>query len=75
MVVFLKLENHRILAGKFKRLFNNCFFLFNFFIFSDCGSDPTCVLCSDCFLNSKHRSHKYKVCLANLLLIELIQPI
>lgn len=27
----------------------------------DCGSDPTCVLCSNCFRRSKHREHKYKV--------------
>lgn len=27
----------------------------------DCGSDPTCVLCSNCFRNSKHRSHRYKM--------------
>ena len=33
----------------------------------DCGSDPTCVLCSDCFLNSKHRNHKYKVKLTAIL--------
>ncbi|CAF0875440.1 unnamed protein product [Brachionus calyciflorus] len=25
----------------------------------DCGSDPTCVLCSACFRHSKHRQHKY----------------
>lgn len=27
----------------------------------DCGSDPTCVLCSNCFRQSKHRNHKYKM--------------
>lgn len=27
----------------------------------DCGSDPTCVLCSTCFRNSKHRYHRYKM--------------
>lgn len=27
----------------------------------DCGSDPTCVLCSNCFRRSKHREHKYKM--------------
>ncbi len=27
----------------------------------DCGSDPTCVLCSNCFRRSKHREHRYKV--------------
>ena len=27
----------------------------------DCGSDPTCVLCSNCFRKSKHREHKYKM--------------
>ncbi len=27
----------------------------------ECGSDPTCVLCSNCFRRSKHREHKYKV--------------
>lgn len=25
----------------------------------ECGTDPTCVLCSFCFRNSKHRYHKY----------------
>ncbi len=35
----------------------------------DCGSDPTCVLCSDCFLNSKHRTHRYKVCLKIVIII------
>jgi len=27
----------------------------------ECGVDPTCVLCSSCFLKSEHRYHKYKV--------------
>jgi E3 ubiquitin-protein ligase UBR2 len=27
----------------------------------DCGSDPTCVLCSYCFRRSKHRNHRYKM--------------
>ena len=27
----------------------------------DCGSDPTCVLCSNCFRKSKHREHRYKM--------------
>lgn len=27
----------------------------------DCGSDPTCVLCSYCFRRSKHREHRYKM--------------
>jgi E3 ubiquitin-protein ligase UBR2 len=27
----------------------------------DCGVDPTCVLCSSCFLKSKHREHRYKM--------------
>ena len=25
----------------------------------DCGHDPTCVLCVDCFKNSEHRFHRY----------------
>ena len=24
----------------------------------DCGHDPTCVLCVDCFKNSEHRHHR-----------------
>lgn len=35
--------------------------LYNFKIFRDCGSDPTCVLCSSCFRKSKHREHRYKM--------------
>jgi len=27
----------------------------------DCGLDPTCVLCVDCFKNSEHGSHRYKM--------------
>lgn len=27
----------------------------------DCCVDPTCVLCTDCFLQSEHRKHRYKV--------------
>ncbi len=27
----------------------------------DCGHDPTCVLCVDCFKNSEHKSHRYKM--------------
>ncbi|XP_035225375.1 E3 ubiquitin-protein ligase UBR2-like [Stegodyphus dumicola] len=27
----------------------------------DCGLDPTCVLCVDCFKNSAHRLHRYKM--------------
>ncbi|KAI1301491.1 E3 ubiquitin-protein ligase UBR2 [Halotydeus destructor] len=27
----------------------------------DCGLDPTCVLCVDCFKNSAHKKHKYKM--------------
>uniref|UniRef100_T1FY98 E3 ubiquitin-protein ligase n=1 Tax=Helobdella robusta TaxID=6412 RepID=T1FY98_HELRO len=26
-----------------------------------CGMDPTCVLCVDCFQNSSHKLHKYKM--------------
>jgi hypothetical protein len=25
----------------------------------DCGHDPTCVLCVDCFKNSEHKHHRY----------------
>ncbi|XP_073494949.1 E3 ubiquitin-protein ligase UBR1 isoform X1 [Phyllobates terribilis] len=27
----------------------------------DCAIDPTCVLCMDCFQNSIHRNHRYKM--------------
>ncbi|OCT68575.1 E3 ubiquitin-protein ligase UBR1 isoform X3 [Xenopus laevis] len=27
----------------------------------DCAIDPTCVLCMDCFQNSIHKSHRYKM--------------
>uniref|UniRef100_T1JGA7 E3 ubiquitin-protein ligase n=1 Tax=Strigamia maritima TaxID=126957 RepID=T1JGA7_STRMM len=27
----------------------------------DCGMDPTCVLCVDCFKTSEHRNHRYKM--------------
>lgn len=27
----------------------------------DCGMDPTCVLCADCFKNSAHCKHRYKI--------------
>lgn len=27
----------------------------------ECGMDPTCVLCVDCFKQSAHRHHKYKM--------------
>lgn len=27
----------------------------------DCGMDPTCVLCVDCFKTSVHRNHRYKM--------------
>lgn len=27
----------------------------------DCGMDPTCVLCVDCFKMSPHRNHRYKM--------------
>jgi len=27
----------------------------------DCCVDPTCVLCTNCFLQSEHRKHRYKV--------------
>ena len=27
----------------------------------DCGIDPTCVFCIDCFQNSAHKHHKYRV--------------
>ena len=27
----------------------------------DCGQDHTCVMCSECFQNSEHQHHKYKV--------------
>ncbi|XP_054160724.1 E3 ubiquitin-protein ligase UBR2-like isoform X2 [Oppia nitens] len=27
----------------------------------DCGLDPLCVLCVDCFRNSNHKNHRYKM--------------
>lgn len=27
----------------------------------DCGMDPTCVLCVECFKKSSHRNHRYKM--------------
>uniref|UniRef100_A0A452QID1 E3 ubiquitin-protein ligase n=1 Tax=Ursus americanus TaxID=9643 RepID=A0A452QID1_URSAM len=27
----------------------------------DCAIDPTCVLCMDCFQNSVHKNHRYKM--------------
>uniref|UniRef100_A0A3B3RQR6 E3 ubiquitin-protein ligase n=1 Tax=Paramormyrops kingsleyae TaxID=1676925 RepID=A0A3B3RQR6_9TELE len=27
----------------------------------DCAIDPTCVLCTDCFQNSVHKGHRYKM--------------
>ncbi|XP_071525838.1 LOW QUALITY PROTEIN: E3 ubiquitin-protein ligase UBR2 [Panulirus ornatus] len=27
----------------------------------DCGMDPTCVLCAECFKNSAHSKHRYKI--------------
>lgn len=27
----------------------------------DCGHDPTCVLCVECFKNSEHKTHRYKI--------------
>ncbi|XP_048259504.1 E3 ubiquitin-protein ligase UBR2-like isoform X2 [Haliotis rufescens] len=27
----------------------------------DCANDPTCVLCIDCFQNSVHRQHRYRM--------------
>ena len=27
----------------------------------DCGQDHTCVMCSECFQNSEHQNHRYKV--------------
>ncbi|OTF77670.1 E3 ubiquitin-protein ligase UBR1-like protein, partial [Euroglyphus maynei] len=27
----------------------------------DCSSDPTCVLCVDCFKHSVHREHRYRI--------------
>ncbi|XP_024945572.1 E3 ubiquitin-protein ligase UBR2 isoform X2 [Cephus cinctus] len=31
----------------------------------ECGMDPTCVLCVDCFKQSGHRNHKYKMGTSN----------
>lgn len=27
----------------------------------ECGMDPTCVLCVNCFKQSAHKNHKYKM--------------
>nr|3NY1_A Chain A, E3 ubiquitin-protein ligase UBR1 [Homo sapiens]3NY1_B Chain B, E3 ubiquitin-protein ligase UBR1 [Homo sapiens] len=27
----------------------------------DCAIDPTCVLCMDCFQDSVHKNHRYKM--------------
>lgn len=31
----------------------------------DCGLDPTCVLCVDCFKNSSHKVHRYKMSISS----------
>ncbi|VIO97030.1 Zinc finger in N-recognin family protein [Brugia malayi] len=31
----------------------------------ECACDPTCVICYQCFLNSAHKSHKYRMCASN----------
>lgn len=31
----------------------------------ECGTDPTCVLCVECFKKSEHRNHKYKMATSN----------
>ena len=30
-------------------------------MFRDCGQDATCVLCVDCFTNSEHKNHRYRM--------------
>lgn len=32
-----------------------------FYSCRDCGMDPTCVLCVNCFKQSAHRHHRYKM--------------
>lgn len=32
-----------------------------FYSCRECGMDPTCVLCVNCFKQSAHRNHKYKM--------------
>lgn len=32
-----------------------------FYSCRECGMDPTCVLCVNCFKQSAHRHHKYKM--------------
>lgn len=34
---------------------------FALFFIRDCASDPTCVLCIECFQKSAHRKHRYRV--------------
>ena len=29
--------------------------------FRDCGQDATCVLCVDCFTQSEHKNHRYRM--------------
>jgi len=31
----------------------------------DCGVDSTCVRCVDCFKNSSHKNHRYKISMSN----------
>lgn len=31
----------------------------------ECGTDPTCVLCVECFKKSAHKNHKYKMSMSN----------
>lgn len=31
----------------------------------DCGVDSSCVRCVDCFKNSSHRNHRYKISMSN----------
>ena len=35
----------------------------------DCGQDHTCVMCSECFQNSEHQNHRYKVSSISLLCV------
>lgn len=40
---------------------------FFFFFFRDCANDLTCVLCINCFQQSVHKKHRYRVSIVNLL--------
>ena len=42
------------------------------FVFRVCATDPTCVLCINCFQKSQHRNHKYRVSVAVNVMIKIV---